>query len=101
MLTKQLCYRNLRYQRKAEADAELSRAVAMSLEVVRAFIRLRKVAHSTRSLRKKVVQLESAVNSRLDRHDSDISLLFKTVKALLKDDAPEKSGLVRRIGFVP
>jgi phage regulator Rha-like protein len=76
-----------------------ARAVAMSLEVVRAFIRMRKAARSTRSIRKKVAQLESAVNSRLDRHDGDIALLFKTVEALLNDDASEEVGLVRRIGF--
>lgn len=78
-----------------------ARAVAMSLEVVRAFIRLRRAAHSTRSLRKKVAQLESAINSRLARHDTDIARLFRTVEALLNEETPADPGLVRRIGFVP
>jgi hypothetical protein len=77
------------------------RAVAISLEVVRAFIRLRRTIHSSRSIRKKVAQLESAVNNRLDRHDTDIALLFKTVEKLLNEDPPDEPGLVRRIGFVP
>jgi phage regulator Rha-like protein len=77
------------------------RAVAMSVEVVRAFIRLRKAAHSDRSLRKKVAQLESAVKSRLERHDADIEQLFKTVESLLNEDLGGNPGSVRRIGFVP
>lgn len=77
------------------------RAVAMSVEVVRAFIRLRKAAHSDRSLRKKVAQLESAVKSRLEQHDADIDQLFKTVGSLLNEDPIGDSGSVRRIGFVP
>jgi phage regulator Rha-like protein len=76
------------------------RAVAMSLEVVRAFIRLRKAALSTRSVRSRVAQLETAVKRRLDRHDADITRLFRTVEELL---TPEADGgrEVRRIGFIP
>lgn len=78
-----------------------ARAAAMSIEVVRAFIRLRRATHTTRSLRKKVAQLEAAVKSRLEHHDADIALLFKTVEALLNDEPRPEPGDVKRIGFVP
>lgn len=78
------------------------RAAAMSIEVVRAFIRLRRAMSATRSIRKKVAQLESAVKSRLEKHDADISLLFKTVEALLNGaELPSDTSEVKRIGFVP
>ena len=77
------------------------RAVAMSLEVIRAFIRLRRAVHSTRSLRKKVAQLEAAVKSRFERYDVDIASLFKTVEELLNGEPSDSSEEVKRIGFVP
>lgn len=74
-----------------------ARAASMSVEVVRAFVRLRKMARVDDALRAKMVELETAVNGRLDQHDGDITRLFKAVEALL--DKPD--GSVKRIGFVP
>jgi hypothetical protein len=75
------------------------RAVAMSVEVVRAFIRLRKAARSEVSIRRKLSKLEAAVTSRLDKHDAEIDEPFKTLETLIEkdiDDPPPK-----RIGFAP
>jgi hypothetical protein len=72
------------------------RAVAMSVAVVRAFIRLRKAVNFQGALSRKLAELERAVNGRLDRHDGDIDELFKTVEKLIEggDEPPKK-----RIGF--
>jgi hypothetical protein len=59
------------------------RAITMSVEVVRAFIRLRKTLLSHGLISKKLAELERAVNTRLDDHDKKIELLFQTVKHLL------------------
>ncbi|HEX4047631.1 MAG TPA: ORF6N domain-containing protein [Elusimicrobiota bacterium] len=59
------------------------RAIAMSVEVVRAFIRLRKALLSHGLISKKLAELERAVNARLDDHDKEIELLFQTVEFLL------------------
>lgn len=75
------------------------RAVAMSVEVVRAFIRLRWASRSDSALRKKVAQLEKAVKDRFERYDSDIDRLFKAVESLLEN--PEEATPVKRIGFMP
>jgi hypothetical protein len=77
------------------------RAVLMSLEVVRAFVRLRKAAHSDEALRDEVARLGTAVRRRLRRHDADIEQLFKAVERLIEGDPRETSSSVRRIGFVP
>jgi hypothetical protein len=59
------------------------RAVTMSVEVVRAFIRLRKTLLSHGLISKKLAELERAVNSRLNDHDTEIEMLFQTVEHLL------------------
>lgn len=75
------------------------RAVTMSVEVVRAFIRLRWAARSLGSLKKKVAQLEHAVQDRFEKYDTDIERLFKAVESLIED--PDEAKPVKRIGFVP
>lgn len=76
-----------------------SRAVAMSVEIVRAFIRLRWAARAEGALKKRLAQLERLVKRRLEEHDADIDRLFNTVEVLLEDPAEDKA--VKRIGFIP
>jgi hypothetical protein len=60
-----------------------SRAVAMSVEIVRAFIQLRKIASSHEKITRILAELESAVSKRLDRHDQEIGALFEMIEALM------------------
>jgi hypothetical protein len=62
-----------------------SRAIAMSVEVVRAFVRLRKTLLSHDLLSKKIAELERTVKTRLDDHDLEIGLLFQTIESLLNE----------------
>ena len=74
------------------------RAVAMSVAVVRAFVRLRRFILSSRALARKLAELERAVKSRLDKHDDKIKELFEAIEDLLdKDGGP---GAKKRIGFI-
>ena len=59
------------------------RAITMSVEIVRAFIRLRKTLLSDDLISKKIAELERAVNTRLNDHDTEIEMLFQTVESLL------------------
>jgi len=59
------------------------RAITMSVEVVRAFIRLRKTLQSNDDISKKITELARAVNAKLADHDTEIDLLFQTVEFLL------------------
>lgn len=59
------------------------RAIAMSVEVVRAFIRLRKTLPPRDLVSSKFAELERAVKAKLDDHDIEIELLFETVEHLL------------------
>lgn len=73
------------------------RAVMMSVEVVRAFIKLRRAVNSNIELSRRLSDLEKAVKSRLTAHDKDIEALFRTVESMLGNDGvfvPK-----RKIGF--
>jgi hypothetical protein len=74
-----------------------ARAVAMSVEVVRAFVQLRRIASSHANIERILAELEAAVTSRLDRHDKDIEAIFRLLGNLIQDD-PEQSSGIRRVG---
>jgi len=74
-----------------------ARAVAMSVEVVRAFVQLCKIASSHDKIARLLVELETAVVGRLDRHDKEIGTLFRMMAALVEEDPEENQG-AHRVG---
>jgi len=70
-----------------------SRAVEMSIYVVRAFLRLRETVASHKALAAKLAELEQ----RLEKHDSKIDEIISAIRVLAMP--PERP--VRRIGFRP
>ena len=75
------------------------RAVAMSVFVVRAFIRLREVMAGNKDLAKKLADLERKLTSRLDIHEDAILQLFAEMRRLLAPPPPQPEPKKRRIGF--
>jgi hypothetical protein len=69
-----------------------SRAVEVSVFIVRAFVKLRRMIAENKELSRKIVQIER----HLADHDNQILELIKAIKQLLKPDPPPKK---RRIGF--
>jgi hypothetical protein len=68
------------------------RAVKVSVFIVRAFVKLRRMIAENKELSRKIVQIER----HLTEHDNQIMDLVKAIKQLLKPDPlPRK----RRIGF--
>ena len=67
------------------------RAVEMSVQVVRAFVRLRQVLASHAELARKLAELER----KLEGHDEAIHNLFETIRRLLNSPGPKR----RQIGF--
>lgn len=74
-----------------------SRATAMSVEVVRAFVRLRRIASSHAKIGQILSELEGVVRRRLDGHDKQIAALFEMMSALI-DDIPFATPGKTRIG---
>jgi hypothetical protein len=71
-------------------------AVAMSIFVVRAFIRMREIMMETRELQRKLDEVEERLSARLDDHEITFAEIFKDIRTLLSPD--KKSS--RKIGFV-
>jgi len=67
------------------------RAVEMSVQVVRAFIRLREMLASNRELAQKLAELER----KLEGHDAAIRNLFEAIRQLLNSPEPPR----KQIGF--
>jgi phage regulator Rha-like protein len=74
-------------------------AVAMSVYVVRAFVKLREVLASTEELAKKLDDLERKLTSRQNVHEKAIVQLFTQLKDLLRPAPPQPAPKRRRIGF--
>ena len=68
------------------------RAVEVSVYIVRAFVRLRRMIAEHKELSRKIVQIEN----HLADHDEQIIELMRAIKQLLKPEPPPKK---RRIGF--
>ena len=69
-----------------------SRAIEVSIFIVRAFLKLRRMVSGQKELQRKISQIER----KLTDHDEQIIELVNLIKQLLKSDPPPKK---RRIGF--
>ncbi len=69
-----------------------SRAVEVSIYVVRAFVNLREALARDRSLAQKLSELER----RFERHDEEIQSLFQAIRQLMTPPEPTR----RKIGFI-
>lgn len=66
-------------------------AVRASIQVVRAFIRLRRMLSTNKELAHKLTQLER----KIEKHDDEIKLIFDAIRQLMKPPEVKK----KRIGF--
>jgi len=68
------------------------RAIEVSVYIVRAFVKMRRLISENKELSRRIVQIER----HLAGHDEQIIEMVKAIKQLLKSDLPPKK---RRIGF--
>lgn len=69
------------------------RAIAMSIHVVRAFVRLRELFASNADLARKLVELESRLDQKLLGHDKAISSILSAIRHLMAPSAPSTKGI--------
>lgn len=72
-----------------------SRAVEMSIYVVRAFVQLRELLGSSRELAQRFAQLEARLDKKLTEHDAAIAAILSAIRELMNPPAPKR----RSIGF--
>ena len=74
-----------------------SRAVQMSVFVVRAFVKMRELLAQNKELAAKLAELERTLTARLDDHEKAIVHILDEIKKLMEPPVPESPR--REIGF--
>jgi len=70
-------------------------AIAVNIEIMRAFVELRRVAISYTDLQERLEKLERETIGRLDRHDEQFQQIFQALHRLIAPPAPPR----RTVGF--
>ncbi len=73
------------------------RAIAVNVEIMRAFVRLREVLAANKELAKQFAALEARIDKRLADQDQAIVEILRAIRELM---SPPSSGPKRKIGFV-
>ncbi len=74
------------------------RAVAVNIEVVRVFVRLRQVLAANADLARRLDELERKIGARFSEHDKQLRVVFEAVRQLMTEqDGPDIKA--KRIGF--
>ena len=73
------------------------RAIAVNVEIMRAFVELRRVANSYAAIEKQLEQIEADMSARLDEHDDQLREIFETLHQLISPPTRRK----RPVGFSP
>jgi phage regulator Rha-like protein len=76
-----------------------SRAVQMSVFVVRAFVKMRAALNNTRELARKLTDLEQELKSRLDVHEAAIVEVLQRIMKILDPPPPPPQPPAPEIGF--
>jgi hypothetical protein len=71
------------------------RAIAVNIEIMRAFVRMRELLSSTKELARRFAQLEARIDKKLAEHDEAITAILSAIRELM-NPAPSKR---RGIGF--
>lgn len=71
------------------------RAIAVNIEIMRAFVELRRVASSYTALQERLDDLEREMTGRLDQHDEQLEQIFKALHQLIAPPPRPK----RPVGF--
>ena len=70
-----------------------ARAIAVNIEIMRAFVRLRELVNEHRDLAHKIDALEK-------RYDANFEVVFETIQELLEPQAPPPPPPKRRVGYL-
>jgi len=72
-----------------------ARAIAVNIQIMRAFVRMRELLISNRDLAQKLDQLEARLEKKLASHDEAIAAILSAIRELMNPTPPKR----RSIGF--
>ena len=73
------------------------RAIAVNVEIMRAFVRLREMIATNKELARRLDELEARIENKLATHDQAIVGILDAIRELMTPTEPPKK---RKIGFV-
>ena len=71
------------------------RAIAVNIQIMRAFVRMRELLNSNRELARRLKELEARLEKKLSTHDEAIAAILSAIRQLMNPPAPKR----RSIGF--
>ncbi len=71
------------------------RAIAVNIEIMRAFVRMRELLASNKQLAHRIDELEARIEKKLATHDEAIAAILSAIRQLMSPPAPKR----RPIGF--
>jgi ATP-dependent Clp protease ATP-binding subunit ClpA len=72
-----------------------ARAIAVNIQIMRAFVRMRELLISNRELAEKLDQLEARLEKKLASHDKAIAAILSAIRELMNPATPKH----RSMGF--
>ncbi len=68
-------------------------AIAVNIQVMRAFVRMRELLSSNRALARQFTQLEARLNKRVGDHDKAIAAILSAIRQLMDKPVPKRRGI--------
>jgi hypothetical protein len=68
-------------------------AIAVNIQIMRAFVRMRELSSSNRELARQFAQLEARLNKRLGDHDKAIADILSAIRQLMDTPVPKQRGI--------
>ena len=72
-------------------------AVAVNIEIMRAFVELRRATTSYTAIEKRLEELEQETRAKLGQHDQQLAQIFEALRQLMAPPPRPQ----RRVGFTP
>lgn len=72
-------------------------AIAVNIEIMRAFVELRRIAGSYAALQERLEGMEREMTARLDQHDEQLEQIFKALHQLIAPPSPAKNPVGFRV----
>ena len=69
------------------------RAIAVNIQIMRAFVRMRELLISNRELAQKLDQLEARLEKKLTSHDRAIAAILSAIRELMNPTPPKRRGI--------
>jgi hypothetical protein len=69
------------------------RAIAVNIQIMRAFVQLREMLGSNKDLARRFAQLEARLDKKLGEHDKAIAAILLAIRQLMNPSTPRRRGI--------